>query len=242
MMSTKLPSEDFPGTWRTMSLCQFQAMILFLLSCLAHAGDAGPSVSYGIDQQRSLVRIFVYRAGALKVFGHDHLVSTTVIDGDLTYTPPPALDASFKLTIPVDDLVVDDPKQREMAGGNFSAPMPAKDRRGTRKNLLSDKVLNATVFPDITITGRWRDGSSSHGTVAATIDLLNKRYQYDVPIDIEMHNDRLTVSGKLHLSQRELNIMPLSILGGTIKVADGIDVSFTLTFVPVAVADLPRQK
>ena len=108
--------------------------------------------------------------------------------------------------------------------------------------MLSDKVLDATVFPDIIITGRWRDGTSSHETVAATIELLDKPHQYDVPINIEMHNDRLTVSGMLHLSQRVLSITPLSILGGTLKVDDGIDASFTLTFVPVAVADIPRQK
>jgi len=178
-----------------------QAIIFFLVPGLAYAGGAGPSISYGIDRQLSLVRIFVYRAGVLKVFGHDHLVSTSIINGGLTYTPPPALDAAIKLMIPVDALVVDDPKQRKRVGGRFSAPVPVKDRVGTRENMLSDKVLDATLFPDIIITGRWRDGSSSHGTVAVTIELRDKSHQYDVPVDIEMHNGLLTVSGMLHLSQ-----------------------------------------
>lgn len=203
-------------------------------------GDTGAASSrYTVDSAHSRVRIDVYRAGLLSFLGHDHLITTATIDGELRYTPPPALGATFSLSIPVDGLVVDDPQQRRTVGGRFSAPVAAKDRAGTRQNMLGDKVLDAAHYPAITVTGRWLKGSSLHGTVAVTLGVRSEKRDYTIPVDIQLHAQRLLVTGKLHLRQSQLGITPLSIFGGTLQVADGIDVQFSFTF--VAVDDTPRQ-
>lgn len=237
-MSKKFPGGHTAGIRRC--VCLFQAILILVLPGFAYSSDAGTSQSYGIDRPDSLLRVFVYRAGLLKAFGHDHLLSTTMINGGLTYTMPLSPAADFKLTIPVDALVVDDPQQRKAAGGRFSVLVSDQDRSATRHNMLSDKVLDAAHYPDIAINGRWLAGTSAHATVAVTIGLRGKRTDYNVPVDIRRRNGRLLVTGMLHMKQTELGITPLSILGGVLQVADGIDVSFSLVFVPGADTEQPQ--
>jgi polyisoprenoid-binding protein YceI len=233
---------ECPATRVRHAVCLVQALILCLLPILGQASDVGASVSYAIDKQNSLVRVYVYRAGLLTFLGHDHLVSTAAMDGGLLYTPPPSLDAIFKLTVPVAALVVDDPQQRKLVGGRFSGAVPAEARSGTRRNMLSDRVLAAEKYPEITINGHWIRGTASHGNVAATIGLHGVQREFIVPVDIQMQNSRLLAKGEFHLSQTEFDITPLSILGGVLKVADGVDVRFSLAFIPVDVPEQPSPQ
>lgn len=221
------------------AVCLLRAILLFLPPVLGYSSDTETSASYAVDRENSLVRIYVYRAGLFNFLGHDHLVSTTVIDGGLSYTPPPALDAVFKLTVPVDALVVDDPEQRKSVGGRFSGRVPADARAGTRRNMLSAKVLNAARYPVIAVAGRWIGGSPSHGNVEVTVGVRGMQRKYIVPVDVQMQNGRLLATGTLHLLQTEIGITPLSILGGALKVADGVDVRFALAFAPVDKAEQP---
>jgi len=238
-MSNKFPGGRISGIRRCKRLLQ---VIMFLvLSGFAYSAEAGTSLSYAIDRHDSVLKIFVYRGGLLKAFGHDHLISTTMINGGLLYTMPLSPAAAFKLTVPVDDLVVDDPEQRKAAGGRFSAPVPDKDRSGTRRNMLGNRVLDAAHYPDINISGHWLAGSPSQATVAMTLGLRDKLAKYSVPVAIRVQNDRLMVTGTLHMNQTELGITPFSILGGALQVADGIDVSFSLAFVPDAGSEQPRM-
>jgi hypothetical protein len=232
-------SDKFPGGRGC--VCLYQAIIFLLLNGFIYSGEAGTSLSYDIDRHDSVLRIFVYRTGLLKAFGHDHLISTTLINGGLIYTTPLSPAAAFKLSVPVDALAVDDPEQRKAAGGRFSAPVPDKDRSGTRRNMLSDKVLDAAHHPDIIISGHWLSGAPARATVAVTMGLRDKLAKYSVPVAIRQQGDRLLVTGTLHMKQTELGITPFSILGGTLQVADGIDVSFSLAFMPVAGTEQPHM-
>jgi hypothetical protein len=237
-------SDKFPGG-RTSGIrrciCLIQAITFILLSGFAYSAAAGASLSYEIDRHDSLLKIFVYRAGLLKPFGHEHLISTTMINGGLFYTTPLSPAASFKLTVPVDALAVDDPEQRKAAGGRFSALVPDKDRSGTRRNMLGDKVLDDAHYPDIIISGHWLAGSPSQATLAVTLGVRDKLAKYSVPVAIRVQNDRLLVTGALHVKQTELGITPFSVLGGALLVANGIDVSFSLVFVPVAGSEQPHM-
>jgi hypothetical protein len=218
------------------------AALIILLSVRGHADDSGAPAYYTVAPHGSMVQIYVYRAGLLAFAGHDHIVSTSVIDGKLSYTPPPALAAAFHLSIPVDDLVVDDPEQRQAAGGRFGTVVPDKDRAGTRRNMLGDHVLAAARFPQITVDGHWLHGSLSHGTVAVTVGIRSTRRDYQLPVDIRVDHNRVLVTGAFHPLQTELGITPFSALAGALKVADRLDVRFKLVFVPLAGAGQPSSR
>ena len=214
--------------------CLLQAFAFFMVPASAESNDADAAQNYIVDRDASLIRIYVYRAGLLNFLGHDHLISTRLINGGLNYAPPPSADDEFKLTVPVDALVVDDPEQRKSAGGKFARPVTAEARAGTRRNMLSGKVLDAAHYPEITVTGHWLGGSPSHGDVALTVELRGQRRDFTAPVDLQAQNGRLLVTGTLHLLQSEIGITPLSIMGGTLKVADAVDIRFALAFVPAA--------
>ena len=224
--------------------CTFPRMAVYLGLILAMAlhvppavGDTGAPISesrYTVDHDLSWLRIYVYRAGLLSRLGHDHLISTAALAGDLTYVPPPSMAAAFTLHIPVASLVVDDPEQRQAVGGKFAGPVAAEDREGTRHNMLSGKVLDAERYPVIEIGGRWLDGNPTHGTVAVGVRLRGAERRLTVPVDIHRDGDRLQVTGHVHVLQTDFDIVPLSVLGGMLQVADGMDVHFSLVFVPSA--------
>lgn len=216
--------------------------ILFLFPVHGHADDRSAPANYTVDSHDSEVQIYVYRSGWLAFAGHDHIVSTSIIDGKLSYTPSPALAADFSLSIPVDALVVDDPALRKAAGGRFSAQVSDEDRAGTRRNMLSDKVLAAARFPRITVEGHWLQGTPLHGTVAVTLVVRNTRRDYRVPVDVRADHDHLLVTGVFHPKQTELGIKPLSIFAEAVKVADSMDIRFRLVFVPIAGAVQPGSR
>jgi hypothetical protein len=240
-MSNKFPGGRSRAYGIRRCIRLLQVIIFLPLSGFAYPAEAGTSLNYEIDRQDSVLKIFVYRAGLLKAFGHDHLISTTLINGGLLYTMPLSPAAAFKLTVPVDALVVDDPEQRKAAGGRYSDPVPDKDRSGTRRNMLGDKVLDAAHYPDIIISGHWVAGAPSQATVAVSLGLRDKLAKYSVPVAIRVQHDRLLVTGTLHMKQTELGIVPFSVLGGVLQVANGMDVSFSLAFVPVAGSEQPHM-
>jgi len=231
MTVSRLFPEDPPPCARRWGWL-IRAITLLLLAYAGHAADAGQETRYAIDDHHSWVRIYVYRGGMLSFLGHDHLISSDTMIGGLTYTPPPALAATFKLEVPVEALVVDDPQVRKLVGGKFAGVVADKDREGTRRNMLSEKVLDAAHYPKIEISGDWVSGRPSQGTVAATIAVRDTRHRYTLPVDIARQDDRLVVTGSFQILQTELGITPLNLFGGLLAVADRVDVEFTLVFTP----------
>lgn len=196
------------------------------------ANNTTSSVYYILDQTRSIILIQVSRAGFLKALGHDHLVTTTTLKGELFYSSPPAVGASFYVSFPVDTLVVDDPVRREQAGERFSSPISDAAREGTRSNMLSDAILDAARHPEIVIEGRWIEGSLPQGTVDSTITMRGMKRHYAFPVDVDIQPESVKATGTLQLAQTDFGIIPLSILGGSIKVADRIDLQYSLVFIP----------
>ena len=218
-----------PMTSRSAGL--YLAIILVLAPVAGFGMNAGTATDYVVDPGDSIVRIYVYSGGLLSFLGHNHIVSTNDIKGDLNYTPPPSLAAHFKITLPVDKLVVDDPEQRKAAGDKFSSQVSDKDRDATWRHMLSSKVLDAERYAKIEIEGDWIEGSPSHGTVAATIDAHGTQREYHVPVDIKMQSGRLLVKGTIHILQTDFGITPLNVAAGLIQVANGLDLRFVLTFI-----------
>lgn len=205
-------------------------MILLLTAILGANAQALSTAPYTVDQENSLVRISVYRSGLLKLFAHNHLVSTKVMTGKLEFDPPQFSKGKLSLVLPVASFEVDIPAQRQMAGDPFSKPVPAHARQATRANMLGTRLLDAEQFPEIVISGNWVEGKLNHGNIRLSITVRGNTQNILTPVSINLQDETLITEGSFKLRLSEFGILPFTAAGGTIKIADELDIHYRFIF------------
>jgi hypothetical protein len=197
-----------------------QSWAILCVLCAAPAA-ADEARQYTIDAAGSDVHWLVYKAGSLARLGHNHVVSVA----DLAGTATTAADASasrFELQFHVQALTVDDPKLRSGLGPDFASVPSADDIAGTRKNMLSDRVLMGEKYQTIKVTGVGPAGPADAQTLQITVELLGRKVPLTVPTKLEMHGDDLTASGEFELTHTALGMMPYTVMLGALQVADNM--------------------
>jgi hypothetical protein len=186
--------------------------------------------SHRINTATSSARIFVYRGGMMLKLGHNHIVETGAIHGEL-WLRPEARHSAFHLLLPVEAFNVDPPQLRAEAGSDFSSvPSPA-DVQGTRNNMLGPKVLNAEQYPEIEIWSEQIRGSGKSLTADIIIAVKGKLSRVSIPIKLE--TDRaLTARGKFTVKQTDIGITPFSIMMGAVAVRDELEIEYIITADP----------
>ncbi len=179
---------------------------------------------YEIDAEASEVYWLVYRGpGALSQrFGHNHVVSVGDIAGQVLLSPE--LEQSrFELEIPVEALVVDDPELRAREGDEFTSAPSADDVVGTRRNMLSDDVLDAANYPVVRVTGVGPAVEAGEQRLEVTFELLGRLIPFIVPTSIEVDGDLLQAEGTFRLTHEELGMRPFSVMMGALTVGEPLD-------------------
>jgi polyisoprenoid-binding protein YceI len=190
----------------------------------------GPAVPAGakvfdIDSQRSVVTIRVYRSGPMAKLGHNHVITSAQESGFAWRGTTPG-ESGFELRIPVGTLVVDDPAARAAAGPDFEGPVPESAREGTAKNLLRAEVLDAAQFPDVTVRAGGLGGTWQAPVAHADVTLKGVTRRVEVPLDLAEAAGTLTARGTLRLRQTDFGMVPFSVGGGAIQVADEVVLGF----------------
>jgi len=187
------------------------------------------ATTYKLQVGTSEIVIKVYKGGAFKALGHNHIISTHDITGTINWNRKNLQDTSFELVIPVNDFRVDDPKLRKQAGKDFFKEVGDNARKGTRKNMMGRKVLDAENFPQIIVTSKsikQNKASQLNVTVELTIHGISRAVT--VPVVIKQNAEVISVNGKFSLLQSDYGIKPLSAAFGSIVVKDRIDIRFRL--------------
>ena len=183
------------------------------------------STHYTVDAARSEVEFFVYKAGTLAAFGHDHTVEARDFTGDV-YLAPTFKDSIFSLTLPVKKFEVDRPEARAAAGADFASKPSASDIQGTTEHMLGPGTLDADRFPDVTIQSASIAGEEAKAEMMVRITLHGTARDIKVPVAVSEDGDDLTASGDFELRQSEFGITPFSAVGGALQVADTLKVHF----------------
>ena len=106
---------------------------------------------YEILPQSSLLTLLVYRGGALASAGHNHVIASHDLSGSI-FIPPEILQSSFEIHIPVATLTVDEEALRaQEPAADFPADVSASAKEGTRRNMLSEALLDAEHNPEIVL-------------------------------------------------------------------------------------------
>jgi hypothetical protein len=204
-----------------------------------------------IAPQQSLISITVRRSGTLARLGHDHVVASRNVNGYAMRRPAGATPSGTSTSSPfwgeadlafrVDELSVDEAPLRALAGFDTQPSQDAID--GTRRNMLT-RVLDAERFPLVAIHARLlgpvgsankatntdSGNGSGNSAVELTITLRGVTRKVDTvaDINIDASTDTIKINGLLNLKQSDFGIVPFSVLGGAIAVADQLELQYRI--------------
>lgn len=182
---------------------------------------------YAVDAAASHVHILVYRGGALARLGHNHVVTSRSVDGRV-WLHPSFERSGFELTIPVESLIVDDPRDRAVHGDDFPPGISQKDIEGTKRNMLRADVLDGEQFPMIALHTAHVSGSVDSPKVTARITLKGVTRDVPIPVTLAVEEGHLTAKGALDILQTDFRIEPFSVALGALEVQDRLHLEFEI--------------
>lgn len=183
---------------------------------------------YRVIAEESLLQILVYRGGAMARLGHNHVIASHHLDGEVHLAHDP-LATRFDIRVPVNELTIDEPAMREGAGPDFPPGVPQSARDGTRKNLLSEALLDGANYPVIRLRATDVTAAGHEFDVGVEITLKNQVRQVRVPVQMERRPGALVARGEFALKQSELGLKPFSVAMGTLVVLDEMKIRFEIS-------------
>jgi polyisoprenoid-binding protein YceI len=184
--------------------------------------------TYSVVSEESLLQILVYRGGAMARLGHNHVIASHRLNGAVYVLDDPT-QMRFDVSFPVNELTVDEPAMREMAGPDFPPNVPQTARDGTRTNLLSEALLDGANYPDIRLRATEVVAAGDGYDVGVEITLKSQVHTVRVPVTLERKAGALKASGEFPLKQSDLGLKPFSVAMGTLIVLDEMRVRFEVS-------------
>lgn len=195
---------------------------------------AGPALgqqstaSYAIDSDSSILRVYVGRAGVLARMGHNHVVHTREISGQIDLAPD-VMASTAAFSFPVSSFIVDDQEERDRAGDGFESQPGESAIEGTRENMLGEDVLNAEAFPVIELQASPASVDSEEWLLNVNINIQGNSYNQEIPATVNLGGSEITVKSRFSLDHENLGLSPFSALGGSLRVAETIDFELLIT-------------
>lgn len=184
---------------------------------------------YRVDTAASELLIHAFRGGRAPALGKNHVLEATDLAGEVVLPSDWLSDAAFALRFTVSALELDDPARREAIGEAFAAPLTQDQIEGTRRNLLSEAVLDASAHPTVELRSLAVAGDWPLAVARVAVRLRGAVAAVDVPMTVRRDGDRLVAEGQAALRQSDFDITPFSVLGGLLAVQDELLIRFRLT-------------
>jgi hypothetical protein len=202
---------------------------------VAAPAEAGPprleapsgATVFEIDPERSVVTLRVHRAGPIARLGHNHVIRSGAESGQAWVAEAPE-QSGFDVRVTVADMVVDSPAARQEAGPDFAAVVPDEARDGTRRNLLRPEVLDAERYPVIAVQAASLGGTWDQPVAQADVWLKGQTRRIEVPLELQREAASLSARGSFRILQSDFGIVPFSVAGGAIQVADEVTIDFEI--------------
>ena len=205
------------------------AFLLGLLNAPAFAQqDAGTATVYTIDGDETILRVYVGRAGVLARMGHNHVVHTQSINGQVMLAAN-AVDSTASFSFPVNSFIVDDQSERDRAGDGFESQPGESAITGTRENMLGENVLNAQSYPEIAIDVSTVSAEQEQWLLNVAINIQGNTFTQEIPATVSVSDSRISVVSRFSLDHEDLGLSPFSALGGSLRVAETLDFELQLS-------------
>jgi hypothetical protein len=191
---------------------------------VAQAQDA----RYIVDGAQSDFHWLVYKAGTLSRLGHNHTIAAGDLTGNVVVAEGDRSASRFELAFSSSKLVIDDPALRSTLGADFASVPSPDDIAGTRKNMLTDKVLDAEKFPGVRIVGTGPQTRDGKQTLAVQVELLGRTVALTVPTDVTIDGGELRAKGEFELNHADLGMQPFTVMLGALAVGEKISFSYDI--------------
>jgi polyisoprenoid-binding protein YceI len=196
------------------------ARLAFVLMLAWIHGAAGAARTFTVDSGASSVTVHVGKTGVGSFAGHEHDVAAPALRGEVV--------ADFE-DLPRSSLDIEANARAMKVTGDE----PAQDARKVQQTMSGPQVLNAGRFPIIRFRSREVAGKRVSPerydlTIAGELSLRGAARPMTVPVQLEVHGDTLTGTGKMVVKQSDFGIEPVSAGGGLVKVEDAVTVSFRI--------------
>ncbi|OYU45010.1 MAG: hypothetical protein CFE44_09785 [Burkholderiales bacterium PBB4] len=168
------------------------------------------SAIYNIDSAASKLHILVYRGGSMARLGHNHVVSSHSVRGNV-WLGDSLTSSGFEFSVPVNEFRVDDDSARL-----------------AEANMLRDTLLDGNRYPDIRIRSVDIVGTFDAPVVRAEVQIKDRARTFAVPVTVQREDTHLRIQGAFELAQSAFGITPLSIAMGALTVVDTVKVKFEL--------------
>lgn len=182
--------------------------------------------TYAVVAAESDLHWLVYKAGALARLGHNHTIAAGDLRGTVYVASANLAESRFELEFSVANLVVDNPELRSKLGTDFASVPTADDVAGTRRNMLSETVLNGEAFPRIRLVGTGPVTRAGLQTLAVTIELLGRKVAVDVPSEVTVAGGQVRAKGQFELNHADLGMQPFSVMMGALQVGEKLSFSY----------------
>lgn len=182
---------------------------------------------YRVSSADSSVHIRVYRGGTLSNLGHNHVISSKSVAGQV-WTHASIDKSGFDLMLPVNDLIVDDNEARAAAGTEFPLNVPEEAKQGTRRNMLGEAMLDGAHYPSISLKSISVGGSLESPQVMARITIKGQSRDVAVPLKLNAEGKGLRAMGEFEIKQTDFGIKPYSVALGALAVQDVLKIKFDL--------------
>ena len=203
-------------------------MLLHSVVVLTMTAGLGGAVQtnqeFRIDPAATSVVVHVGRAGLFKFAGHDHEVAAPGVEGRIS------LDSSDPSRSRV--MVRFDAKALKVTGRGE----PAGDVAEVQRTMLSDRVLDVTRYPTIAfesdrISVQQRSAGSLTLRVDGRLTLHGVTKPVSIPVAVRLDGSKMTATAEATVRQSEFGIKPVTAAGGTVRVKDEVEVTFTIVAV-----------
>jgi hypothetical protein len=179
---------------------------------------------YRIDPQLSRIFLRTGRDGPMKAAGHDHVIASADVEGFVLLSRDPQRSRA-DLRLPLQQLVVDDPANRERFG--LEPELPESAVEGTTRN-MQDKVLESGLFPWVTARVRVLSMEEGQSELDVSVTMHGASFDYRVPVELTIDSETLRVNGSMTIGHADFGLTPFSAAGGLLRVAEDIEIVFEL--------------
>jgi polyisoprenoid-binding protein YceI len=182
---------------------------------------------FDVASSESLLTILAFRGGTLAKVGHNHVIASHDVTGTF-YVPEDVSHSTFELHIPVAQLAIDEPDLRAKEGPDFPKDVPDSAKEGTRRNMLSEALLNGAQYSEIVLTAQHIETTAPGSQVRADVQITVRGQTHTIPVPVtySLSNGQLTASGELPLKQSDLGLTPFTAMLGALAVQDEMKVRF----------------